>query len=249
MLSMNSAIYDRIGQGYSRNRRPDPRIQKLIAYELGDHRTIVNVGAGTGSYEPEDRFVIAVEPSITMIRQRPEQSAPVIRAVAAHLPFTDSSFDVSLAVLTVHHWPDPSAGLAELLRVAGKKLVILTWDPFSEGFWLTQRYFSDITDGDRVSFPTLDEFRKVLGIVTVIPVPIPHDCTDGFLGAYWCRPEAYLDPAIRAGISAFSRITNVQSRIDRLRADLDNGEWDRNYGHLRNRSRLDIGYRIITCTK
>jgi hypothetical protein len=128
-------------------------------------------------------------------------------------------------------------------------MVILTWDPLSDGFWLTQRYFSNITEGDRVSFSTLDEFRKVLGNITIHPVPIPHDCTDGFLGAYWSRPEAYLDPAIRSAIPAFWRIQNVEPRIDQLRDDLNDGEWDRDYGTLRNCAELDIGYRIITCTK
>lgn len=231
--------YDEIGIGYRTRRKPDPRIAEFILRELGDCRTVLNVGAGTGSYEPMDREVIAIEPSLTMIRQRPEGAAPVVRASAEDLPFPDKSFDATLAILTLHHWPDQAAGLRELSRVARDRIVILTWDPDSNGFWLTDDYFPEILQIDHQIFASLKEWEHV------IPVPIPHDCVDGFLGAYWRRPEVYLDAEARAAISAFSSLTDVDRRIDQLRRDIEDGTWDLRHGDLRRQSSLDIGYRIV----
>jgi SAM-dependent methyltransferase len=237
--------YDRIGRGYSQYRQADPAIASAISQALGDAESIVNVGAGSGSYEPRGRTLIAVEPSVTMIRQRATDGAPVLQAMAEELPLQDGSFDAALAILTVHHWRDQGGGLRELARLARRRVVILTWDPDAYGFWLVQRYFPDIVEVDRKIAPSLARFRDCLGPMEVTPLPIPHDCRDGFLGAYWRRPEAYLDPAVRSAISTFSKIDNVQQRIDQLQADLSSGTWDREFGQLRARRELDIGYRLL----
>lgn len=242
---MSEALYDRIGVGYSAWRRPDPRIGARIADALGRARTIVNVGAGAGSYEPADRAVVAVEPSAEMVRQRPPSAAPAVRASAERLPFRDHAFDAAMAVLTIHHWPDWRAGLAELRRVARGPVAILTWDPDHPGFWLVQDYFPEILEVDRVILPRLGDIERVLGPCEVRPVPVPADCSDGFLGAYWRRPEMYLDAGARGAISAFARIGSLQSALDRLRTDLADGTWERRYGWLRSLPELDIGYCLI----
>ena len=196
------ALYDAIGRGYAGIRKPDPRIAKAIRRALGDADSVVNVGAGTGSYEPPDRYVVAVEPSMTMIAQRPARSAPVVQATAMSLPFKNDSFDAALAVLTVHHWPDKALGLGELRRVARRRVVVLTWDPAWSGFWLTD-YFPEVLDINRPLFPAISDFGHAFGSVTVETIPIPHDCTDGFLGAHWRRPAAHLDARVRRTISTF----------------------------------------------
>jgi len=238
-------IYDRIGAGYAHARRPDPRIAARVAGALGGAETVVNVGAGSGSYEPADRAVVAVEPSRTMIAQRPAGSAPVVQASATHLPFADGAFAAAMAVLTVHHWPDRAAGLAELRRVARGAVAVLTWDPEGPGFWLIRDYLPEILEADRGNFPTIDEYAAALGPVRVEPVPVPHDCADGFLGAYWRRPHAYLDPRVRAGISSFSTIPGLDAGLERLRADLEDGTWERRHGELLRRSEIDAGYRLV----
>jgi len=237
-------LYDRIGVGYGAHRRPDPRIGAAILHALGRAASVVNVGAGAGSYEPADRAVVAVEPSAAMIRQRPRGSAPVVQASATALPFRDDAFDAALAVLTVHHWPDRARGLAELRRVARHRVVILTWDPESTGFWLVEDYFPALAM-DREIFPPLEELRRLLGAIDAHPLPIPHDCVDGFLGAYWRRPHAYLDPAVRGAISTFSKLGDVEAGLARLRHDLEDGTWARRHGHLSTRSALDLGYRLV----
>ena len=239
-----AALYDTIGCGYAGIRKPDPRITKAIRRALGGAGSVVNVGAGAGSYEPPEPFVVAVEPSMTMIAQRPAQSASVVQATAMWLPFMDDSFDAALAVLTVHHWPNRALGLSELRRVARRHVVVLTWDPATPGFWLTD-YFPKILEIDRPLFPALSEFEHVFGRVTVETIPIPHDCTDGFLGANWRRPAAYLDARVRAAVSTFSKLSDIEPRLERLRADLDSGEWQRKYGALLAESELDLGYRLV----
>jgi SAM-dependent methyltransferase len=238
-------LYDTIGLGYEYYRRPDPRIAAAILDALGDAATVLNVGAGTGSYEPADRSIVAVEPSFAMIRQRPAGSAPVVQASAMHLPFRDAAFAAALAVLTVHHWPDRIRGLAELARVARHRLVILTWDPATSGFWLVEDYFPAIAEIDRQILPPIEELRQTLGDIEVRPLLVPHDCTDGFLGAYWRRPYAYLDPGVRGAISTFAKICDVESGLRRLRGDLADGTWERRYGHLLRQSELDLGYRLV----
>src|SRR5437899_10139271 len=231
-------LYDEIGIGYRDRRRADPRLAAAITRALNRTETVVNVGAGAGSYEPSDRSVVAVEPAMTMIRQRPAGSAPVVQASATALPFRDDGFAAALAVLTVHHWPDRARGLDELGRVARRRVVVVTWDPSSQGFWLLDDYFPQIGDVDRPNFPSLEDFRRALGRVEVHPLPIPHDCVDGFLGAYWRRPHAYLDAGVRSAISTFAKMTpsDVEAGLERLRRDLEDGTWARRYGARPDRS-------------
>lgn len=243
-----SHLYDQIGAEYSARRRPDPRIAAAIVEALGPAASVVNVGAGTGSYEPTDRRVLAVEPSPAMIRQRPAGGAPVVQASATTLPLRAGAFDAAMAVLTVHHWADRARGLAELRRVARDRVVILTWDPASSGFWLVDEYFPALVAIDREIFPPLEVYRHALGEVRILPVPIPHDCVDGFLGAYWRRPEAYLDPAVRGGMSTFAKLGDVEPGARRLRQDLEDGSWMRRHRDLLDRPALDLGYRLVVAT-
>jgi len=242
-------LYDRIGQGYQQFRRPDPRIAELVLQALGPAGSVVNVGAGAGSYEPVDRPVVAVEPALTMIRQRPPSAAPAVQASACDLPFADGAFAAALAILTIHHWPDKLKGLTELARVARERVVLLTWDPSAGGmgarFWLIDEYFPEIPEIDRRIFPTIEDIERVLGRVSIVDVPIPRDCSDGFLGAYWRRPRAYLDADVRRAISAFAKLSNVDARLERLRSDIDSGEWRRRHRSLLSACCLDLGYRLI----
>ncbi len=238
-------LYDQIGIGYASLRRPDPRIAARIFQALGDAETVVNVGAGAGSYEPLDRHVIAVEPSLTMIHQRPRGSAPVVRASATHLPFKDAAFAAALAVLTVHHWPDRARGLRELARVSRDRVVVVTWAPACSSFWLIDDYFPAIGELDRRLCPTAEEFQRALGGLTIRPLPIPHDCTDGFLGAYWRRPHAYLKREVRNAISAFTKIAGVEEGLTRLAQDLADGTWQQRHGPLLHQEEFDLGYRIV----
>jgi SAM-dependent methyltransferase len=238
-------VYDHIGIGYAGLRRPDPRLATRICQALGAADTVVNVGAGAGSYEPLDRHVMAVEPSLTMIHQRPRGSASVVRASATDLPFKDAAFAAALAVLTVHHWPDRARGLRELARVARDRVVVVTWEPAFSGFWLIDDYFPVIGELDRRICPTAAEFQQALGDLTICPLPIPHDCTDGFLGAYWRRPHAYLKGEVRRAISAFAKIAGVEEGLTRLAQDLVDGTWQRRHGHLLHQEELDLGYRVV----
>jgi SAM-dependent methyltransferase len=245
---VTTARYDSIGTSYTRTRRTEPRIAARLNDALGDAQRIVNVGAGSGSYEPADRSVIAVEPSPTMIAQRPPAAAPVVRAVAGALPFADASFDASLAIFTVHHWPDPARGLRELGRVAGRQ-VFLTYDAIVEqDFWLVEEYFPEVNalDAGQVGY-TSEAIGRVLPVVRVEPVLVPADCIDGFMACYWNRPEAYVDPDVQAGISGLARLdAGVRARgTEHLRRDLASGEWDARYGYLRALTELDVGYRLI----
>jgi SAM-dependent methyltransferase len=242
-------LYDEIGRGYGGHRRPDPRIAGAIGGALGLAATVVNVGAGAGSYEPVDRRVVAVEPSLAMIRQRPPRAAPVVQASATNLPFADGAFAAALAVLTVHHWPDRERGLRELARVARDRVVIVTWDPATSGFWLVDDYFPEILAIDRPIFPTVGELRAVLGALEVVPIPVPHDCIDGFLGAYWRRPEAYLDAGVRSAISTFAKIGDIAPALARLRRDVADGTWTRRHRRLLSRSELDLGYRLVVAAR
>ena len=241
---MSQTLYDRIGIGYSEYRRPDERIARRIDDALGGSRSVLNVGAGTGSYEPDSRFVVAVEPSAEMIRQRSRMAAQSIQASADRLPFQDNSFDAALAILTIHHWSHRDQGLAEMRRVARDRVVILTWDPEHPGFWLVQDYLPEILAIDRPNFPSLRDIEKAIGPTDVLGLPIPADCSDGFLGAYWRRPEAYLDARARAAISTFSKIDSAAG-IARLRRDLEDGTWSDRYGALLSLAELDIGYRLV----
>jgi SAM-dependent methyltransferase len=239
------ALYNRIGGSYRSTRRPDPRIAAQILDALGDARSVVNVGAGAGSYEPIDREVVAVEPSETMIAQRPPGSAPVVQASAEKLPLDDGSFDAALAVNTVQHWSDLPAGLRELRRVARRRVVIFVRDA-QRGvpFWLVEDYLPALVRSQGVA---VEAIERELGPLTAIPVPLPRDCRDGMLSAYWARPELYLDPAVRANISNFAVVddSDVRDGIGRLAVDLESRAWDRRYGHLRSLAELDFGHRIL----
>jgi len=239
--------YDRIGTVYARHRGADPRIARRIHAALGDARRVLNVGAGTGSYEPSDREVFAIEPSETMIAQRPAGSAPVVRGVAEHLPFLTQSFDASMAVLTLHHWSDKALGLAELRRVAPRR-VVLCFDVAREHtFWLVCEYLPEIATLDYRSTLSPEEVADALDASRIESVRVPWDCTDGFLGAYWRRPESYLDPSVRACISAIARLhPEVVARgIGRLRHDLQTGTWARRHADLERIKELDLGYRLV----
>lgn len=239
------ALYDQIGQTYAARRRGEPRLAAPLWSALGPARTVLNVGAGTGSYEPPDRSVVAVEPSRVMLAQRAPAAAPAVQARSESLPFADGTFDAVLAVLTAHHWADVRRGLAECARVAQDRVVLLTWDPASEGFWLVRDYFPDLLTIDRALFPPMATLADALGELVVRPLPIPADCADGFLGAFWRRPAAYLDPAVRGGMSSFSRVGNVEARVERLRDDLASGAWHERHGALLAADALDIGYRLV----
>jgi SAM-dependent methyltransferase len=245
------ALYDTIGQLYSHHRQPDPRIAAQVVNALGDARTIVNVGAGTGSYEPSDRMVVAVEPSTVMIDQRAVGAAPAVQGVAESLPFADGTFDVATAFITIHHWPDWRAGLTEMRRVA-RRVLVLTFDPdVHDDFWLLRdyvRHASANAAGHDVSF---EDIRAALGGPTrVDTVLVPHDCCDGFNSAYWRRPESYLDPDVRACISGLARLSpdELEPGLTRLADDLRTGEWHRRYADLLDQEWFDGGWRLITTT-
>lgn len=239
-----TALYDKIGVGYANLRQPDPRIAEAIHSELGDAQTVLNVGAGTGSYEPVDRKVTALEPSAEMINQRPADAGKAYQGVAEDMPFEDNQFDAAMAVLTVHHWKDKAAGLSEMRRVSKGPLVILTFDPEAPYFWLAD-YIPEIIEIDQPIFPKMPEYETMLGGVRIDPVLIPHDCTDGFLGAYWRRPHVYLDPEARASISTFPKLGDLSGPLAKLEKDLESGTWQDRYGYLMDLEELDIGYRLV----
>lgn len=237
--------YDTIGVNYSDLRKPDSRIAMLIGRALGPAKTVLNVGAGAGSYEPADRNVTAVEPSAEMIGQRPASAAPVFQCHAEDLPFDDNSFDASTAVLTVHHWADKAKGLKEMRRVTRGPVVILTYDPSFRGYWLAD-YFPQLVALDEMQMPKMSDYQAWLGPVEMSAVPIPHDCTDGFLCAYWRRPAAYLDPKIRVAMSSFWAIGDVSEGLTDLVDDLDSGAWAERYSELMTLDEFDCGYRLVT---
>lgn len=239
-----AALYDTIGLDYANLRRPDPRIAAQIAAALGEARSVLNVGAGAGSYEPADRDVTALEPSAEMIAQRPPGAAPAVQGSAESLPFADRSFDAVMAVLTIHHWSDKAQGLAELRRVARDRVVVLTYDPDFRGQWQTH-YWPGLIGFDQGVMPPLDFFAAHLGPVAIAPVMVPHDCTDGFLYAYWRRPQAYLDPQIRKGSSGFWLIDGAEDGARRLEADLASGAWTERNATLLGADSADMGYRLV----
>ena len=240
-----NASYDTIGLNYSDLRKPDSRIGRMIGQALGSAKTVLNVGAGAGSYEPADKQVTAIEPSVEMIRQRPASAAVVIQAHAEDLPFDDKSFDASMAILTVHHWADKEKGLREMRRVTRGQIVILTYDPSFRGFWLAD-YIPELVALDEGQMPGMTDYEQWLGPVEIYPVPIPHDCTDGFLSAYWRRPEAYLDPRVRAAMSSFWAVGDVSEQLGRLETDLKSGAWLQRYSQLTDLEQCDCGYRLVT---
>jgi SAM-dependent methyltransferase len=246
---MSSAqLYDTIGATYTVTRRTEPRIAARIWAALGDARTVLNVGAGTGSYEPPGRDVTAVEPSALMRAQRPSGAAPCIAAVAESLPFKDQSFDAAMAVSTVHHWHDPIAGLREMRRVA-RRVVVFTFDDSDTGglrrFWLVRDYLPEVADFI-AGRPSLIEQASAIG-ARVEPVLIPWDCADGFVEAYWRRPDAYLDDRVRSGISIWAVVgPDVEQRaVGSLRDDLVSGRWAERNRDLAALDEADLGLRLL----
>jgi SAM-dependent methyltransferase len=245
---VTEAAYDRIGVGYGAVRRPEPRIVARIEAALGDAESVLNVGAGAGSYEPSDRAVTAVEPSLTMIEQRPAGSAPAIQGVAEDLPFEDDSFDAAMATITVHHWNDLRAGLAEMVRVARRRVVVLSFDgPAAGDLWLRD-YFPATLDHHASAMPPIERLTAMLPGAMVKPVPIPRDCADGFFLALWDRPEMHLDPDVRRASSVWHGLPEdeVEHGLAKLRADLENGRWEERQSHLRELSELDVGLRLVS---
>jgi SAM-dependent methyltransferase len=250
---MSSAqLYDTIGATYTVTRRTEPRIAARVWAALGDTRTVLNVGAGTGSYEPSDRDVTAVEPSAVMRAQRPAGAAPCVAATAESLPFEDQSFDAAMAFSTVHHWPDPIAGLLEMRRVARRVVVFSnlvcghqfdTSDP--DRFWLTRDYLPEVADLS-VGRPSLTEQARAIG-ARMEPVLIPWDCADGFFEAYWRRPEAYLDDHVRRGISVWARVgpDAEQRAVRSLRDDLASGRWAERNRDLVDLDAAELGARLL----
>jgi SAM-dependent methyltransferase len=241
------AIYDDIGLTYSSARRPDPRVGARIGAAVDDARSVINVGAGTGSYEPP-QTVLAVEPSQVMIRQRPAGAAPVVQARAEELPLADDAADAAMALLTTHHWSDLTAGLAELRRVARQRVVVFTWDQdITKEFWLLRDYLPEAAAFDEARALPVERLADMLGGARIEPVLVPHDCTDGFGVAYWRRPEAYLDPAVRASISVLAQPGDevLGPGLRRLAADLESGRWQDRYGDLLRREEFDGGYRLL----
>jgi SAM-dependent methyltransferase len=243
------AAYDSIGRTYTATRAEDPRIARRLHAALGDARTVVNVGAGTGHYEPRDRWVLAVEPSTTMIAQRPPDAAPVLQAGAERLPLADGTVDAALATLTIHHWADWRAGVAEMLRVTRRRVVIWTFDPEAlESLWLARDYLPETIEVERARTPPIADLVDALGGARVEPVPIPRDCRDGVAAAFFARPERYLDPLVRAGMSSFVNL-DTEAALRRLESDLSSGAWDERYGHLRTLPELDAGYRLVVAER
>lgn len=249
---MQEALYDSIGIGYTAHRRADPRIERHILSALGDCTTLVNVGAGAGSYEPDDRWTVAVEPSWEMIRQRDATPAPAIRGDATRLPFRDGSFDAAMAVLSLHHWPDWRAGLLEMARVAAC-VVVLTFDPpVHNDYWLFRDYLPEVLELPSVrNVPRVATVAETIGADSVTTVMVPPDCSDGFASAYWRRPERYLDAAVRRSISALGQLApEVTGRaVARLQDDLQSGEWHERNRQLLGAESFDGGMRLIVRSK
>jgi SAM-dependent methyltransferase len=241
--------YDRPGLRYAVQRRTDPRIEALVQAALGEARTVLNVGAGAGSYEPTDRVVLAVEPSPAMRAQRPAHLAPAIDAVAEDLPFPDDHVDAAMATVTVHQWSDPARGLRELRRVSRGPVVVLTFDGDAlDRLWLAE-YAPEVIAAERRRYPPIESITGILGgTTTVTPVAVPIDCVDGFTEAYYARPESFLDPAVRAAQSAWGFVSaqDTDRAVARLRDDLASGAWDRRFGRLRTQPQFVGALRLIT---
>ncbi len=249
--SRGDVDYDRTGRGYSAFRRPDPRIAAQIAHALGNAASVINVGAGAGSYEPSGRWVVPVEPSATMRAQRPRALAPAVRAWAEDLPFDDGAFDAAMAILTLHQWADKPRGVRELRRVTRGPIVLMVFDPDEfRRFWLMD-YAPELGEADRLRMGTIPELRELLAPVSssieIQEVPIPIDCTDGFTEAYYARPERFLEPEVRAAQSVWNFVApgTAERFVARLSDDLASGAWDARYGAWRTRPEFVGALRIV----
>ncbi len=242
-IKWGMARYDTIGTGYSTQRLPEPSWQAEIDDALSGCQRIINVGAGTGNYEPKAETVVGVEPSATMLSQR--RSGTSVQGVAEALPFPDDSFDAAMGVLTVHHWSDRAAGLNEMRRVAPRQVIFVFEPLIAHNFWLTN-YFGSMNDTE-TNAPGVEDIGEHLHITEVRTLWIPNDCCDGVAAAYWGRPEAYLDPAAQASMSYLSMMEPDEraAGIARLADDLKSGRWDHEHGHLRNQDKADYGYRLV----
>lgn len=242
--------YDSIGEGYSKTRREEPCFQDRIRAALGDARSVVNVGAGAGSYEPRDRYVVAIEPSDIMAAQRPRALAPAIRAAAHCLPLRDGSVDAAMSVLSLHHWDEEQEqGVRELRRVASGPVVLLTCDPDVSGnMWLMSDYLPEIAELDRQIFPSMTQLATWLGGTTHVEViPVPRDTCDWMLMSFWAHPERVLDASARSATSGFARmpVDVVERAVSAVRRDLNNGTWDARNGALRELDEYDAGLRLV----
>ena len=242
-----SKLYDTIGLNYANLRTPDERIAERIEAALGNAQTVLSVGAGAGSYEPPGKIITAVEPSARMIQQRPVSNATVIQGSAEALPFEDNAFDASMAVLTIHPWSNQEKGVMQMRRVTRDKVVFLTYDASFPGFWLAD-YFPALVTLDEAQMPDMASFEQWLGVVNISPILIPHNCSDGFLAAYWRRPAAYLEESVRAAISSFWALGDISAGLEKLDADLKSGVWEQRYSDLLNLEALDCGYRLVDTT-
>ena len=243
-----STAYDVIGVDYAGVRRADPRLFAQIRQALGDARSVLNLGAGAGSYEPPDLDVIAVEPSAAMIAQRPPEAARAVQASAEALPLADDTFDAAMALLTIQHWTDIERGLAEMSRVARRRVVLLTMDvDVLAELWLIRDYAPEMRAAHARAFPSIACLVNAFPDARACVLPVPRDCSDGFMAAFWGRPEAYLDARVRAATSPWHQLpTEVVDRaLSHLRQDLDSGDWARRYGDLRMLDACDVGLRLI----
>ena len=239
-------LYDDIGVDYSIGRCTDPIVAQQLYIQLQGATRIVNIGAGTGSYEPNDIELVAVEPSSEMISQRKIGSHPVEKAFAESLPFGSGSFSHAMTVLSMHHWENRELAFNEINRVATDKFVAITWDPRSDPFWLTRDYFPTIYEMDKHIFPVIDELNEHFDDLEVRALHIPSECQDGFLAAFWRRPEAYLSSRVRQSISAFSRVENLSQGLRKLEHDLVSGAWEERNHAILSSSSIDVGYRVIS---
>jgi SAM-dependent methyltransferase len=244
--SSRSSRYDEIGRFYGRTRREDSRIAAQIRAALGSGGPLLNVGAGTGNYEPADRTVVAVDPSARMLAQRQRRSRLVVRGIAERRPFPDGAFCSALAIFTMQHWDDREAGLRELRRVSKTQFISFYQPTEPDHLWIVDYFDDDPPPPERPSKSDVAVVHECLKVREVRTVLVPHDCTDGFGAAFWARPEAYLDPVVQAGISELANLSNdARARwTARLASDLESGEWDRCHGHLRSMTEYDVGYRL-----
>jgi SAM-dependent methyltransferase len=240
--------YDQIGINYAQKRKSDPRIAAQILNRLKGAQRILNIGAGTGSYEPQDMNLVALEPSLEMIKQRSADAHPVVQGRAEALPFDNDSFTHALTILSMHHWEDQALAFQEINRVVKEKFITVSWNPESRGFWFTQDYFPEIVEMGQDSFPSISLFEQYFEDVSVEPLLIPEDCMDGFLAAYWKRPTAYLDQNVRNSISSFSKLDHIESPLQQLEQDIQSGAWHEKNRSILDQTALDAGYIMISAS-